>query len=580
MKQNNQNKNTSLQNQSMDEPEKSILVGVSGGPDSMALLDLLIKEKRKADKAENIKNFNDQKQACTDQKWPDLSLLDLKLLRSSKIVVCHVNYQHRDTADRDEKIVEEFCNKHHLQFELLKADSKKVTGNFQAWARDLRYDFFEACARKHQAKHLLIAHQQDDHIETYLMQKQRKSIPSHYGLPFYSNRKSLTLIRPLLLWTKQELEDYCIDHQIPYGIDESNLSDDYLRNRIRHQKIEKLSLNQRQQLLYQIKIENKNLDDLHKRITRIIEEKSLFNKENEEIQWLVLDRMISDFCAVHLSKKSLQEALRQLASHGSFEIRLPDRIIQKTLDHQNSLNEDSWITKMDKNEDWSESGLDAKQNQTVPVRIQRILTGRNTRQNQQLKTQKHCKEDPLIVLKLKENVIDHNKNSDHLFEINRNRRNTDQSAGSKIRPLIQNMPIVIHSQKELEDLVSSQKEFVISDQWKIRFQKPENRMESFFVKDPDFPITIEGMKNGDRIDLRYGRKKIARIFVDKKIPKESRADFPILKNKEQKVIFMPQTGADIKHFKENCPYGMVLFSLTNSEQNKVSRTKSEDSDNE
>lgn len=178
-------------------------------------------------------------------------------------------------------------------------------------------------------------------------------------------------------------------------------------------------------------------------------------------------------------KKSLQEALRQLASHGSFEIRLPDRIIQKTLDHQNSLNEDSWITKMDKNEDWSESGLDAKQNQTVPVRIQRILTGRNTRQNQQLKTQKHCKEDPLIVLKLKENVIDHNKNSDHLFEINRNRRNTDQSAGSKIRPLIQNMPIVIHSQKELEDLVSSQKEFVISDQWKIRFQKPENRMESF-----------------------------------------------------------------------------------------------------
>lgn len=148
----------------------------------------------------------------------------------------------------------------------------------------------------------MIAHQQDDHIETYLMQKQRKSIPSHYGLPFYSNRKSLTLIRPLLLWTKQELEDYCIDHQIPYGIDESNLSDDYLRNRIRHQKIEKLSLNQRQQLLYQIEIENKKPDDLHKRITRIIEEKSLFNKENEEIQWLVLDRMISDF-ALFISQK-------------------------------------------------------------------------------------------------------------------------------------------------------------------------------------------------------------------------------------------------------------------------------------
>lgn len=54
--------------------------------------------------------------------------------------------------------------------------------------------------------------------------------------------------------------------------------------------------------------------------------------------------------------------------------------------------------------------------------------------------------------------------------------------------------------------------------------------------------------------------------MDRQIPARFRKGFPILRNKQEKVIFMPLTGCDVSHFKENSPFGMVLFSLTNSEQ--------------
>ena len=88
---------------------------------------------------------------------------------------------------------------------------------------------------------MLVAHQKDDLIETYLMQKERKLGVSYYGLRQSNTIKGVKVFRPLLDYTKQDLLTYCKDHQISYGIDESNESDDYTRNKIRHHKIDKMS---------------------------------------------------------------------------------------------------------------------------------------------------------------------------------------------------------------------------------------------------------------------------------------------------------------------------------------------------
>ena len=84
---------------------KKVIVAVSGGPDSMALLDML---------------YQSNKYEC---------------------IVAHVNYQQRDSAERDQNIIKEYADKHGLMFEVIRAP-KTVKGNFQAFAREFRYQFF------------------------------------------------------------------------------------------------------------------------------------------------------------------------------------------------------------------------------------------------------------------------------------------------------------------------------------------------------------------------------------------------------------------------------------------------------
>ena len=156
------------------------VVACSGGPDSMALLDQLNKQ-------------------------------------GKDIVVAHVNYKHRDTADRDEKIVKEYCKKYDIPVRVLYPVHEK--GNFQAWARDVRYAFFEEVADEFDTKLLYVAHQMDDVIETYLFQKNRNMICDWYGLKEKSVRHGYQIVRPLLNFTKSELQQYCNDNGVSFGID-------------------------------------------------------------------------------------------------------------------------------------------------------------------------------------------------------------------------------------------------------------------------------------------------------------------------------------------------------------------------
>lgn len=210
-----------------------IIVAVSGGADSMALLHML-----------TIKGY--------------------------EIIVVHVNYQVRESAKRDQKIVENFCQKHNLTLKILYA--KEAVGNFQAFARRLRYDYMQEIAKEYDAYDVYVAHHLDDVIETYLMQKERKSIPEFYGIKSELNYETITLKRPLLHLSKEEIIEYCRNNNIEYGDDESNFKNDYTRNRIRNTVVSKMSKIDKQDLINEIKKLNSNLESEAKVLTDIVDE--------------------------------------------------------------------------------------------------------------------------------------------------------------------------------------------------------------------------------------------------------------------------------------------------------------------
>ena len=176
------------------------LLGISGGSDSMALLSLCIR-----------------------------AGLDL--------VVCHVNYKMRISSDGEEDLVRECCFENDIPFEVLYPEQKEK-GNFQSWAREARYEFYKKIYDSYGCTALLLGHQKDDSIETYLMSKERGSHGWYYGIPEETFHHGMRIIRPLLKYRKKELRQYCLDNEITFHDDESNFTDKYHRNRIRHQQVE------------------------------------------------------------------------------------------------------------------------------------------------------------------------------------------------------------------------------------------------------------------------------------------------------------------------------------------------------
>ena len=193
---------------------KKYLVAVSGGPDSMALL---------------------------------ASLCVAKL----NLVVVHVNYKMRKTADNDQQLVFNYCKENNIKI-ISKVRTETIVGNFQSWAREYRYDFFKYIYTKEKCYALLTAHHQDDKIETYIMKQQRPAIYDSPSLMENTMIKNMLVIRPLLNYRKSELIDYCNNNNIRFNNDESNLDPKYQRNKIRNTIIKNMSLNTREKYLKEI----------------------------------------------------------------------------------------------------------------------------------------------------------------------------------------------------------------------------------------------------------------------------------------------------------------------------------------
>lgn len=199
---------------------------------------------------------------------PDsMCLFDLLIKNKIKFVVCHVNYHKRAISNLEQYYLTKLCEKNNIQIEVLDTSSLKKEGNFQNWAREIRYSFFAKCASKYNIFNLLVAHQQDDLFETYFMQKERKGYVRYYGLKEVSFLNNLKVIRPLLNYTKNELQKYDDENNVPYSLDISNQSDDYKRNFIRHHIINSLTKEDRFYLLNEINYMNKNQDEKIKKLS-------------------------------------------------------------------------------------------------------------------------------------------------------------------------------------------------------------------------------------------------------------------------------------------------------------------------
>ncbi len=179
----------------------AVVVGVSGGPDSMALLHILTRLR----KSLNI-----------------------------KIVVCHINHNSGRAGQKlDEEFVRKYCFKENLIFELYTIENMGED-NFHNEARSIRYKFYEDMIRKYNAKYLFTAHHGDDLIETILMRITRGSTLKGYsGFSKEVDMGSYKIIRPLITVTKDEILDYNKQNKIEYRIDDSNMKDVYTRNRYR-----------------------------------------------------------------------------------------------------------------------------------------------------------------------------------------------------------------------------------------------------------------------------------------------------------------------------------------------------------
>lgn len=174
-----------------------VVIGVSAGPDSMCLLDLLEK-------------------------------------KTNKIIVCHINHNIRKQSIIEENYLKEYCQKHNLIFETMTIKEYKEN-NFENEARKIRYNFYEEILKKYHSNQLFLAHHGDDLIETILMKIERGSnIEGYAGIKRISKLPNYTIIRPLLPYTKEDIKNYNKSHNITYYIDSSNTNIDYTRNWYRH----------------------------------------------------------------------------------------------------------------------------------------------------------------------------------------------------------------------------------------------------------------------------------------------------------------------------------------------------------
>lgn len=190
-----------FKNNNLEYINKKFILCISTGIDSSVLLDLFInfKEKHKID-----------------------------------FIVAHCNHHRRTQSEEEEIYIKTFCEERNIKIYIKELFFDEDTDNFQAIAREKRYEFFDEVMKKEKADYLVLAHHGDDALETVLMRLTRgSSLKGYSGISDVIINRNYKIIRPLLSYSKEDIIKYQNMHKIKYYEDESNSHKDYTRNRFR-----------------------------------------------------------------------------------------------------------------------------------------------------------------------------------------------------------------------------------------------------------------------------------------------------------------------------------------------------------
>ena len=202
-----------VQANNLIEKNDVIVVGVSGGPDSITLLACLNKYKEKF---------------------------------GYKLVVAHINHLIRKDSTEDEEFVENTCKKLGIEFFVKRAEVEKLAEEEKRGTEDMgrmiRYEFFKEVASKVNANKIAIAHNMNDNAETMIMNLLRGTgLTGLEGIqPINEDRfdnNDLVVIRPLINCKREDIENYCEVNNLNPRIDSTNKENIYRRNEIRNELI-------------------------------------------------------------------------------------------------------------------------------------------------------------------------------------------------------------------------------------------------------------------------------------------------------------------------------------------------------
>lgn len=255
-----------------------IVLGVSGGPDSLFMLDILN---------------------------------NLKEILGIQLVVAHINHMIRPEADSEEEFVKEFCEKLNVEFYSKRIEVEKYANNnkigLEEAGRKIRYEFFEEILKKTGSNKIAVAHNKNDKVETIIMNILRGSgISGLQGIQPQTNNK---IIRPIIEIERKDIEKYCEDKRLNPRIDKSNFDNTYTRNKIRNIVIPYI----KQEF-------NPNIIETVTRLSEVITEENIFLNELTENEYQTI-----------LTQKSNKEIVLDLKKFNKLDNIIKKRIILYTV---------------------------------------------------------------------------------------------------------------------------------------------------------------------------------------------------------------------------------------------------------